>query len=125
VTLASCCGLFVRSAVAVAIFAGSGGVRAGQLQTNQQLFDQRLDQPAVGTDGAGSFPDSIRLPGTETSLRTYGDVNEILGARLTGGNPGGLRNRDLWQSPGQSTLGVETRTPTQFGEARTVIQFDR
>jgi hypothetical protein len=137
--------VLVESTVALAIFAGPAGVRAAQLQTNQQLLDQRIDRlaagdqnagpgmnfsidqnPAAGSSGmTGSFPRSILLPGTDTSFKAYGEIGEVLGYGITGGNPGGLSNGSFWQSPLPSKLGFETRTPTPLGEARTVVEFDR
>ena len=137
--------VLVESTVALAIFAGLADVRAAQLQTNQQLLDQRIDRLAAGgqnagpginfsidqnpaaksSDMVGSFPRSILLPGTNTSLRVYGEIGEVLGDRFTGGNPHGVGDGSFSQSPGPSKLGFETRTPTSLGEARTAIEFDR
>ena len=135
--------VLVETTVALAICAGLAGVRAGQLQTDQQLLDQRIDglaagrnaspgidlstdqTPAAGSNMTGSFPRSILLPGTDTSFRAYGEIDEVLGYGFTGGHPGGPGNGSFWQSPGPSKLGFETRTPTPLGEARTVIEFDR
>ena len=137
--------VLVGSTVALAIFAGLADVRAAQLQTNQQFLDQRVDLLAASGQNAGpginfsvdqnpvagssivtgSFPHSILLPGTDTSVKAYGEVDEVLGYGLTGGNSGSLGNGSFVQSPGPSKLGFETRTPTPLGEARTVIEFDR
>jgi hypothetical protein len=137
--------VLAESTLVLAVSAGLAGVRADQLQTNQPLLDQRIDRLAVGDQNAGpginfsidqnpvagssgmpgSFPRSILLPGTDTSLMVYGEIGEVLGYGFTGGNPGGLSNGSFSQSPGPSKLGFETRTPTPLGEARTVIEFDR
>ena len=136
--------MVVEGTVALAIFAGLAGVAAAQLQTNQQLLDQRVEQLAGGQDAGpginfsidqnpaagspdmpGSFPRSILLPGTDTSMKVYGEVGEVLGYGFTGRDPGGLSNGSFSQWPGPSKLGLETRTPTPLGEARTVIEFDR
>jgi len=143
--LRSTIAVLIESTVGLAIFAGLTGVCATQLQTNQQLLDQRIDRLAAGDQNAGpgmnfsidqnkaagssgmtgSFPRSILLPGTDTSFKAYGEIGETLGYGFTGGNPAGLGNGSFWQSPGPSKLGFETRTPTPLGEARTVIEFDR
>jgi hypothetical protein len=135
----------VETTVALAMFAGLAGVHAAELQTNQQFLDQRIDQlaaagqntgpgvnfsidkkPAMGAPlTPGSFPHSILTPGTDTSLKVYGEIDEVIGDGLTGGNSGGLGNGSFSQSPRQSKLGFETRTPTPLGDARTVIEFDR
>jgi len=136
--------LLVESVVALAIFAGLASVLAAQLQTNQQLLDQRIDKLAANgqnggpgtnfsidqkaaagsSDMTGSFPGSILLPGSDTSLKVYGEIDEVLGYGFAGGNPGS-RNGSFSQSPRPSKVGFETRTPTSLGEARTVIEFDR
>ena len=103
--------VLIEGLVALAIFAGLARVNAAQLQTNQQLLDQRIDRLAAGgfnhepgvnfsidqnpavrsSDINGSFPGSILVPGTNTSVRVYGEIGEILGYGLTSGNPAGSR----------------------------------
>ena len=163
------------STAALAMLTGLAGARADDLQFNQQLLDQRVDQLAQGlnpgaknqfsTDNnaatgaavtAGSFPRSILIPGTDTSIKIYGQVTEILDYWMSGGNPnpgtpanstvgdnGQLQSLPLntftsqtnsnnrardngvfQQSPRESKIGFETRTPTPFGEARAVLEFD-
>jgi len=157
---------------ALAMLTGlAAGARADELQLNQQLLNTRIDQlAAVGQNAgpaggailsadqnpvagapvtAGSFPRSILIPGTDTSLRVYGQITQILDYYLTGGNPnqspqsttvgitGQLESIPLpntiararsngifQQSPRESRIGFETRTPTPFGEARTVMEWD-
>ncbi|HWB51703.1 MAG TPA: DcaP family trimeric outer membrane transporter, partial [Stellaceae bacterium] len=154
---------------ALAMLTGLAGARADDLQLNQQLLNQRVDQlaavglnpgagavfsvdngPAAGAPvTAGSFPRSILIPGTDTSIRVYGQITEIMDYFMTGGNPnsspqsstvgtnGQLQSIPLqgtvqrargngifWQTPRESKIGFETRTPTPFGEARTVMEFD-
>ncbi|HEV2300688.1 MAG TPA: hypothetical protein VGR91_03880, partial [Stellaceae bacterium] len=69
----------------VALLTGLSGARADdlqQLQANQQLLQQEIDQLAAlktpATPGAasmaGSFPRSILIPGTDTSLAVGGYV---------------------------------------------------
>jgi hypothetical protein len=145
---------------------GLSSAYADDLQLNQQLLNQRIDQlaavglapdvfgvapnPAAGSPVvAGSFPRSILIPGTDTSLKVYGQITEVLDYWLSGGNPntspqsttvgnnGQLNaiplndtvqrarsNGIFWQSPRESRIGFETRTPTPFGETRTVMEFD-
>jgi len=186
------------STAALAMLTGLAGARADDLQVNQQLLDTRIDQlAAVGLQPgagavfsvdqnaaagaaavAGSFPRSILIPGTDTSVKLYGQITEVLDYYMTGGNPdqgtpwnttvgdngqaqsipvlvntGGIAGADIpgstqvptaasaatqlaneiararsngifGQSPRESKFGIETRTPTPFGEARTVFEFD-
>jgi hypothetical protein len=144
-------------------------VSADNLQANQQLLNQRIDQlaavglfvgpsvpfsidqnPAAGAAvTAGSFPRSILIPGTDTSIKIYGEIREmstyfISGSASTNGKqasgPGvtgdlestplegttaRARSNGVFEtSPRESKIGFETRTPTPFGEARTVMEFD-
>jgi hypothetical protein len=152
--------------VALATVAAAWGARADDLQLNQQLLNQRVDQlaavglapdvfgvsqnPAAGSPVvAGSFPRAILIPGTDTSIKVYGQITEILDYSLSGGNPntspqsttignnGNLlaiplrntvqraRSNGIFsQSPRESRIGFETRTPTPYGEARTVMEWD-
>jgi hypothetical protein len=161
------------SIAALAMLTGLGGARADDLKVNQQLLSERLDQlaavgqqpgagaylgvdqgPAAGAPvTGGSFPRSILIPGTETSLKIYGQMTEVIDYFLSGGggnNPGvnGLPSTTLGanggvqliplhnsigsargngvfqQTPRESKIGFETRTPTAFGEARTVLEWD-
>jgi hypothetical protein len=158
------------STAALAMLTGLAGARADDLQINQQLLDTRVDQlAAVGQQPgagavfsvdqnaatgaaatAGSFPRSILIPGTDTSIKIYGQMTEILDYYMSGGTanqgtvwnttvsdngnlqsiplrntvPSARANGIFGQSPRESKIGVETRTPTPFGEARTVMEFD-
>jgi len=151
---------------ALAMLTGLAGARADDLQLNQQLLNSRVDQlaavglapdqfgvsqnPVAGAPvTAGSFPRSILIPGTDTSLKIYGQITEIMDYFLTGGNPNvspqsttvgvngqlpaiplpntaarARSNGIFLQSPRESRIGFETRTPTPFGEARTVMEWD-
>ena len=102
---------------ALAMLTGLAGANADQLQVNQQLLDTRIDQlAAVGHNPglgavfsvdqnaaagaaatAGSFPRSILIPGTDTSIKIYGDITEVVDYWLTGGNPN--------TSPSSTTVG--------------------
>ncbi|HVH81703.1 MAG TPA: DcaP family trimeric outer membrane transporter [Stellaceae bacterium] len=157
------------STAALAMLTGLAGARADDMQLNQQLLNQRIDQlAAVGLQPgagavfaidenkaagapvtAGSFPRSILIPGTDTSIKIYGQITEVIDYELTGGNPNSspqtttigdngqvqsiplpgsvarARGNGIFQqSPRESKIGFETRTPTPFGEARTVFEFD-
>ncbi|MGH7116533.1 MAG: DcaP family trimeric outer membrane transporter, partial [Stellaceae bacterium] len=164
------------------------------LRANQQLLAQRIDQlaqaqaqggppshlGAVGSTGpraygtapapgatmvGGSFPRSFLIPGTDTSIRVGGFIDETLDYYLQNGPPNGVQSTTVGvngnllsmpldvhgqtvpgypsagnkvpvqtghsrgngifaQSPRESRLNVETRTPTAYGEARTFIEFD-
>jgi hypothetical protein len=160
------------STAALAMLTGLAGARADDLQVNQQMLNTRIDQLAAVGQGAGgsgnavfsvdqnpstgagitagSFPRSILIPGTDTSIKIYGQITEILDYWMSGGNPNPgtpanstvsdngqlqaipLRNTVasargdgfFQQTPRESKIGFETRTPTPFGEARTVFEFD-
>jgi hypothetical protein len=159
------------STAALAMLTGLAAARADDLQINQQLLDTRIDQlaavgqqPGAGNQfsvdqnpangaavTAGSFPRSILIPGTDTSIKIYGQITEILDYWMSGGGSvvnsspqtttvgdnGILQSISLRntvasargngvfsQSPRESKIGFETRTPTPFGEARTVFEFD-
>ncbi|HTZ34736.1 MAG TPA: DcaP family trimeric outer membrane transporter [Stellaceae bacterium] len=156
------------STAALAMLTGLSGARADELQVNQQLLDQRIDQLAAGqyagtsvpftvdvnpAAGApvtgGSFPRSILIPGTDTSLKIYGQITLITDYWLSGGptnsspysstiGPTGnlesvplegtaarARSNGIFQMvPRESKIGFETRTPTPFGEARTLMEWD-
>jgi porin-like protein len=157
------------STAALAMLTGLSGARADDLKLNQQLLDARIDQlAAVGLQPgagavfsidknsaagaaavAGSFPRSVLIPGTDTSIRISGQISEVVDYYLTGGNPNSSPqsttvgdngqvlsiplqgtvqrargNGIFWQSPRESRINFETRTPTPFGEARTVMEFD-
>jgi hypothetical protein len=158
------------STAALAMLTGLAGAHADDLQFNQQLLNNRVDQlAAVGEEPgrgavfsidpnaaagaavtAGSFPRSILIPGTDTSLKVYGQITEILDYWMSGANPnpgvpanstvsdngqlqsiplrntvGSARGDGFFQqTPRESKVGFETRTPTPFGEARTVMEFD-
>jgi Porin subfamily len=157
------------STAALAMLTGLAGARADDLQINQQLLNTRVDQlaavgqqpgagaqfsidqnPAMGSAvTAGSFPRSILIPGTDTSIKIYGQITEVLDYFMSGGNPnvspqsttigdngqvqsiplrgttGSTRGNGIFsQTARESKIGFESRTPTPFGEARTVFEFD-
>lgn len=110
--------------------------RAQQAATVQAADAQRTAQAA---DLKGSFPGSIRIPGTNTSVRLYGFV------RLTGTYDFEGRNRAPFQnsnavpltrgpaarqggdfalSARYSRLGFETRTDSAWGPVRSVVEMD-
>jgi hypothetical protein len=160
------------STLALAMLSGAVAAWADELpdlRANQQLLSERLNQLAQGQNpgtgyqfsvnqnsamGAavtgGSFPSSLLIPGTETSLKIYGRVSESMNYWMSGGNPnsspqsntvgangqvqvaplnnaGATKARSngiFLMTPRASRFGVETRTPTPLGEARTVTEFD-
>jgi hypothetical protein len=158
------------STAALAMLTGLAGARADDLQVNQQLLNNRIDQLAsVGLQPgagamfsvdqnaaagaavtAGSFPRSILIPGTDTSIKLYGQMTLSAAYWMSGGLPnqspqqtgvegsgGTLPTTSLpntaahargsgvfAMTPRESKFGIETRTPTPFGEARTVIELD-
>jgi hypothetical protein len=180
---------------AALLLTGLPGARADELadlRANQQLLQERIDQlaqaqaqasgpPAGGATTAGtaygtnavpgagmvggSFPRSFLIPGTDTSIRVGGFVDETIDYWLQNGPANGVQtttagatgnlgtmpldvhgqtvpgypstgnlvpvqtahsrgNGIFSQSPRESRLNVETRTPTALGEARTFIEFD-
>jgi hypothetical protein len=148
------------------------------LRADQDLLSQRIDQlaqtstvqlmtppPGPAAPGGGSFPRSFMIPGTDTSIRVGGFVDETidyflqngpangnpsttveingnLGAQpldvhgqvVPGYGPGGYvvpvqtahsrGNGIFQQTPSDSRLNVETRTPTAWGESRTFVEID-
>ena len=155
--------------VALALLLGLPAAKADevtQLQTNPDVQNpelaKRLDQlaqvglpkpqePAGSVATAGSFPRSILIPGTDTSLLVGGQIELDAGYWFTGGNnnnasagspiagvPGlagvplsvpGNQARDRTNSIFNasvyaSRLHIETRTPTAYGQAQTVLEFD-
>ena len=106
------------STAALAMLTGIAGARADDLTINQQLLNTRVDQlaavgqqpgagavfsvdqnPAVGAPVmAGSFPRSILIPGTDTSIKIYGQISEVVDYWMSGGTPNG--------SPQSTTVGA-------------------
>src|SRR5215469_14325161 len=207
---------------AIALMTGLPAANADELadlRANQELLQRRIDQlaqasgatPAPGVPGAygsqpipgqpiigGSFPRSFLIPGTDTSIRVGGQVDETLDYWIVNGPTNGNQsttvgvngnltvnalnqhlqfipglvptittqaqfnanpvpsngivgpgvfvkpglvvptgvgaiaanvahsrgNGVFLQSPRESRLNVETRTPTAWGESRTFIEFD-
>jgi hypothetical protein len=183
-------------------FSAASADELADLKANQELLQRRIDQlsqaapaqppgtgygipGAYGTQAApglplagGSFPRSFLIPGTETSIRVGGFVDETIDYYLQGGPVNGTQgtavqatgnlesiplnthagttvpgfptnipgsatvppvnrpgvvpqstassrgNGVFFQSPRETRLNVETRTPTEWGEARTFIEFD-
>ncbi len=155
------------------------------LRANQELLQRRIEQLAQAAQGRpgvpgaygaeahpgematqGSFPRSFLIPGTDTSIRVGGFIDETLDYYFVGAQPNGNQtttigvtgqlesaplnthaftsvpgfptpgnlvpqstassrgNGNFSQSPRETRLNVETRTPTAWGESRTFIEFD-
>jgi hypothetical protein len=174
---------------AITLLAGLPAATADELadlRANQELLQRRIDQlaqgvaprgggvpGAYGTEAVpgvplagGSFPRSFLIPGTDTSIRVGGFIDETLDYWLENGPPTGTQSTTLGatgnlgsqnlnvhgqtvpglnglangvvpvqighsrgngifsQSPRESRLNVETRTPTAWGESRTFFEFD-
>ena len=118
------------------------GVAAAQAQA---------PSPAPPLSGAGSFPQSFIVPGTNTSLHvggfiqldTWYDMSAFGNAsspgaidnltqtsvELTGngiaGNPAGHTDHGVWRWTAQNTrFSLETRTPSSYGEIKTYLEMD-
>jgi Porin subfamily len=174
-------------AATVALLTGLPAANADELadlRANQELLQRRIEQLAQAAQGrpgvpgaygaeampgqtmlGGSFPRSFLIPGTDTSIRVGGFIDETLDYYFVGGQPNGNQtttvgvtgnlesaplnsagktvsgfptpgnlvplstatsrgNGVFSQSPRESRLNVETRTPTAWGESRTFIEFD-
>jgi hypothetical protein len=172
----------------VVLLTGLPAARADELadlRANQELLQRRIEQLAQAAQGrpgvpgaygaeavpgqplaGGSFPRSFLIPGTDTSIRVGGFIDETLDYWFKGGSPNGNQtttvgvtgnlesvplnthavttvpgfptagnlvpqstassrgNGVFSQSPRETRLNVETRTPTAWGESRTFIEFD-
>jgi hypothetical protein len=175
-------------AATVALLTGLSAASADELadlRANQELLQRRIEQLAQAAQGRpgvpgaygaeahpgematqGSFPRSFLIPGTDTSIRVGGFIDETLDYYFVGGQPNGNQtttvgvtgqlesaplnthaftsvpgfptpgnlvpqspassrgNGVFLQSPRETRLNVETRTPTAWGESRTFIEFD-
>ena len=90
--------------------------------------------------GAGSFPDSFLVPGTNTSLKVGGyvkldvtyDINSVQGniggVSSAGVNLNGVvqhaQNHGFQVNASESRFNFETRTPSAYGEIKTFIEGD-
>ena len=93
---------------------------------------------ATGLLSEGEFPGSFKLPGTNTSLGFYGyakldiirDLNAFQGdspsfpAIPLDGTAAARRQGATRLQARQSRFNIETRTPTEFGTLRTLIEGD-
>src|SRR5262245_12872861 len=121
-------------AAAVALLTGLPSARADEvsdLRANQELLQRRIDQlaqaqnvgagsyfsstpnPAAGQPaGAGSFPRSFLIPGTETSLRIGGEVRTSAIYYFTGAPINGDPQRTTVGIPGNlASMPVERTGP--------------
>jgi hypothetical protein len=124
--------------------------RQAQLPSSGDLYGVGPGNPATMAPAtSGSFPRSVLIPGTETSLRVGGQIDEIAAYWFTGGQPnvspfsfspggtgllqtmplngsrGYARGNGIFgQSPAASRISFRTSTPSAWGEVRTHIEFD-
>src|SRR6516162_2686644 len=177
-------------AAMIALLTGLPAANADELadlRANQELLQRRIDQLAQGATTGGatgkagpggeaavpgqamlgfSFPRSFLIPGTDTSIRVGGFIDETIDYYFQGGpvngnqsttvgatgnleaiplnihanavvpgfpTPGNIvpgqvqnsrGNSVFLQSPRETRVNIETRTPTAWGESRTFIEFD-
>jgi hypothetical protein len=129
----------------------AGSLTAGvALLAGMSLAQAQAPAPAPALSGAGSFPQSFIVPGSNTSLHIGGQIQidadysfDSFGAGTSVGaydnlTPGsvGVEGPGAPASPGHANGGVsrftadnsklftETRTPTAYGEMKTYIEFD-
>jgi len=116
--------------------------RLDQLEKQQGATEAKVDakQAAAPADAVvgGDFPDSFKLPGSDTSIAIHGytkldvlfDVNQQAGDSfdVTGILPNGSaeerRGEQVRIHARESRLTFETRTPTNYGQLMTFIQGD-
>ncbi|HEV2336520.1 MAG TPA: hypothetical protein VGS13_13545, partial [Stellaceae bacterium] len=124
---------------------------AQRLDQLAQVGTAKPQVPAGTATIAGSFPRSFLIPGTDTSLLVGGQLELDAGYWFSGGNnnnvgagspiagvpglsgvplnfPGNIaksRTNGIFNpSVYASRLHIETRTPTAYGQAQTVLEFD-
>jgi hypothetical protein len=122
-----------------------------QLPSSGDVYGVGPDNPAAMAQvTGGSFPRSILIPGTETSLRVSGQIAEIAAYWFSGGQPNAIpssiivpgasgllqsvpvqgtrgyarSNGIFGQSPAASRISFTTSTPSAWGEVRTLVEFD-
>ncbi len=106
-------------------------------QTETTTAVEQQQERVANVVTGGDFPGSFKLPGTDTSVSLYGyvkadffyDLNGKLGDSVffstlpfkgsQADKDGGFRAHVK-----QSRIGVETRTPTDWGDFKTVIEID-
>jgi len=126
----------------------------GSLTASVALLTGIQGAHAQGAPGAGSFPGSFLVPGTQTSFKVggyvkfdytydFGPVTNINGgaspfgvlfdsanAKVVGGtvpvsaDPGHHIHGGSQMTASESRFNIETRTPTNFGELKTFIEGD-
>ncbi len=117
---------------------------AAQAQAAQRTAEAARPPPvgvreAVDEGLAGSFPRSVRIPGTDTSIRLYGFVKldgsfdfsarnqtEAVTAQSIPLSPStaSLQGGDINTTAKRTRLGFETRSDTAWGPARTQVEID-
>ncbi len=133
------------------VLALGGLVAAAALLAGVPHAQAQAPAPGAALSGAGSFPNSFIVPGTNTSLHvggfveldTYYDTSAFGNASSIGaidnfgvtstelegtgiaGNPAGHTNHGAWRWTAQnSRVDLETRTPSPYGEIKTFIEMD-
>jgi hypothetical protein len=119
-----------------------------QIDSLQTRLDQiEKQQATIGTNQVaapadavvgGDFPGSFKLPGADTSYSIHGSVklgfaydsNQSIGDAFQPPNfkannaPSGNYGLHFGGFANQSKLHIETRTPTDYGQMKTVMEFD-
>src|SRR5690348_12237684 len=102
------------------------------LRANQELLQRRIEQLAQAAQGRpgvpgaygaeahpgemaiqGSFPRSFIIPGTDTSIRVGGFVDETLDYWLTGGQPNGNQTTTVGVTGQLETVPLNTHAVTR------------
>jgi len=118
----------------------------GSLTATVALLAGLSGAHAQGAPGGGSFPGSILLPGTNTSFKVGGYAkfdytydfsqqegivggSSAVGLALDGNattkeNPGHTVSHGSQMTASESRFNIETRTPTGYGEMKTLIEGD-
>jgi len=126
-------------------------IEVDQIESNSAWFNEPAKRaratvvtPAT-TQGdyvsGGDFPGSWKLPGSDSSMAIYGFAKALYtynfgGLRVFDGNlavplamplEGGPRSTNTGQTNfrfNQSAISFETRTPSEYGQIRTILQYD-
>jgi hypothetical protein len=118
------------------------GKQAATQVAVKEAAKEAAAKEAAPTFGAGSFPGSFKIPGTNSSMKIGGYVKldmyeDLYGANANGstinmatiaikGTPQAQRKAQFGATARQSRLNIETRTPTnmEWGDVKAVIEGD-